>query len=105
MDQDPQREDPHRPPVVFVFGPGASTMVASFQHLNSQVPGLLIMDTPSMYALRYLRCKGRFGASLCDIAILLVDIMDGLTPLTIESLKVLTEMNTPFVVALNRIDR
>ena len=59
MDQDPQREDPHRPPVVFVFGPGASTMVASFQHLNSQVPGLLIMDTPSMYALRYLRRKGR----------------------------------------------
>ena len=31
-------EDRHRANVVFVFGPGASKMVASFQHLNSKFP-------------------------------------------------------------------
>jgi translation initiation factor 5B len=66
------------------------------------IPGLLIIDTPGHHAFASLRKR---GSALADVAVIVVDVMEGFQPQTYESLNVLRLLKTPFVVVLNKIDR
>lgn len=69
--------------------------------LNVEIPGFLLIDTPGHAAFTNLRKR---GGSLADIAVLVIDINEGIKPQTAEVLQILKSNKTPFIIALNKLD-
>ena len=66
------------------------------------IPGLLFIDTPGHQSFTTLRTR---GGALADLAVLIVDITEGMKPQTIESINILKRFKTPFIVGANKVDR
>lgn len=69
--------------------------------LKFTIPGLLFVDTPGHAAFTTLRKR---GGSLADIAVLVIDIIEGFKPQTIEAVEILKGYKTPFIIAANKVD-
>ncbi len=80
-----------------LVGPLLSTIKGGIE-----IPGLLIVDTPGHEVFTNLR---RRGGSVADIAILVIDILPGFEAQTQECIDILKSRKTPFIVAVNKVDR
>jgi len=67
-----------------------------------KIPSLLFIDTPGHEVFNNLRKR---GGSVSDLAIIVVDILDGFQKQTYEAIEICKQLKVPFLIALNKIDK
>ncbi|PNX46976.1 MAG: translation initiation factor IF-2 [Thermoplasmata archaeon M8B2D] len=72
------------------------------QGIKLNIPGFLFIDTPGHAAFTNLRKR---GGNLADLAILVIDINEGIKPQTAEVIQILKLNKVPFLIALNKVDK
>ena len=72
------------------------------QHIGAyQVQGITFIDTPGHAAFCDMRTR---GASITDIAVLVVAATEGIMPQTKECIEHIKKNDIPFIVAMNKMD-
>src|SRR3990167_7690752 len=73
------------------------------QSANSgQTSKITFIDTPGHEAFSKMRAR---GTKMADLAILVAAADDNIQPQTKESIQTLNDAKTPFIVAINKIDK
>ncbi|HRY62563.1 MAG TPA: translation initiation factor IF-2 [Candidatus Paceibacterota bacterium] len=129
MTNKPQNKTTERPPIITVMGHidhGKSTLLDYIRKANTvekeaggitqhtsayevvhemqsgESKRITFIDTPGHAA--FSKMRGR-GAKVADIIILVVAADDGVNVQTIEAIKTIQDSKTPYVVAINKIDK
>lgn len=128
MEKNNEKNLIQRPPVVVIMGHidhGKSTLLDYIrkansvdkefggitQHISAYEAEVLVdnkkklitfLDTPGHEAFCSIRQR---SSKVADIAVLVVSAEDGVKPQTIEALNCIKDDNTPFIIALNKIDK
>lgn len=82
------------------FG-GITQHIGAYQIDTTGGKKITFIDTPGHEAFAKMRSR---GATVSDIAILVVSASDGIMPQTIESIKYIHEAKIPYLVAATKID-
>ncbi|OGG60043.1 translation initiation factor IF-2 [Candidatus Kaiserbacteria bacterium RIFCSPHIGHO2_02_FULL_49_16] len=80
---------------------GITQHVAAYEVVHS-AKRITFIDTPGHAAFKAIRAR---GANVADIAILVVAADDGVKAQTLEALESIRAAKTPFIVAINKIDK
>lgn len=78
------------------------SLMEKMQIPKLKIPGVLFIDTPGHASFMNLRQR---GASAANLAILVIDVIRGIQPQTIESIRILKASKVPFIIAANKVDR
>lgn len=81
---------------------GGITQHLGAYQVHTKHGDVVFLDTPGHEAFAKIRKR---GASVADIAILIVAADDGVMPQTIESIKAIKALEMPVIVAINKVDR
>ncbi len=85
---------------------GITQHVSAYEVVHKTADGsskkITFIDTPGHEAFAGVRSR---GASIADIAILIVSGEDGVKPQTMEALKFILQSKTPYIVAITKIDK